>query len=153
MSGFGDGPLDHLPRAMPPWYTGPALTECGRTVADVAAVTDRATLAAKFTRLGSQRASFSTCMTCANMAGRVEVWERRPDAVVERWVRGSAFRGAGVDGATPAADLMRRELLALGLLVETHREEFDLLVEALGQTEDLDAARRRARFRSLGPSA
>jgi hypothetical protein len=153
VSGFGDGPLDHLLRVMPPWYTGPPLTECGRPTADVAALTDRAALKAKFARLGNQRASFSSCMTCVNLSGRVEVWERRPDAVVERWVRGSAFRGAGVDGATPAADLMRHELLALGLLVEAHREEFAGLVEALGQTEDLDAARRRARIRSLGPSA
>jgi hypothetical protein len=153
MSGLGDGPLDHLQRAMPPWHTGPPLTECGRLVADVASVTDRAQLKAKVARLGQQRASFSTCMTCANMAGRVEMWERRPDAVVERWVCGSVFRGAGIDGATPAADRMRHELLALGLLVEAHREEFERLVEALGQTEDLDAARRRARFRSLGPTS
>jgi hypothetical protein len=152
VSGFGDGPLDHLPRAMPPWYTGPALTECGRPVADVAAVTDRATLKAKIARLGQQRASFSTCMTCAKMAGRSETWERNPGAVVERFVRGAAFYGFSA-AEEPAADLMRRELLALGLLVEAHREEFDRLVEALGQTEDLDAARRRARIRSLRPSS
>lgn len=147
-----DGPLDHLQRVMPPWWTGPALTECGRVVADVVNVVDRDALKAKFAKQGKQRASFSTCMTCANLYQRPGSWERYPIDVLHRALEGSRYRVRGRDAnGESAADLMRRELLALGMLVEEHREEFERLIEALGQTEDLDAARRRARMRAVRP--
>lgn len=142
-----DGPLDHLERVMPPWHTGPALTECGRPVADVKSIVARDALKAKFAAQGKRRASFSTCMTCADLFGRTAAWEQRPEDVVERHVRGAGMRRYG--SPTDDGDRRRRELLALGLLVDEHREEFEQLVEALGQTEDLDAARRRARMRGV----
>lgn len=139
-----DGPLDHLARVLPPWHTGPEVTECGRPLADVVSIVARDALKAKFTRLGKQRASFSTCMTCANLFGRTSSWEKNPEGVLERSVRGRYF-----PQDTEESRRRRSELLALGMLVEEHREEFEGLVEALGQTEDLDVARRRARMRRV----
>lgn len=144
-----DGPLDHLERVLPPWHTGPALTECGRPLSDVQSITTRDALKAKFAAQGKKRASFSTCMTCADLFGRAGTWEKRPEDVVERWVRGAAVRRHGQP--TDEGARRQRELLALGMLVEEHREEFERLIEALGQTEDLDAARRRARMRAVRP--
>lgn len=146
---FGDAPLDHLLRAMPPWWTGPAMTECGRPVPDVQAVVDRAAMKAKFDRLGKQRASFSTCMTCAGLYSRPQSWEAQPADVLLRAIEGMRYRVRGDDQRESTAQRLHRELLALGMLVEEHREEFGRLVESLGQTSDLDEARRRARMRAV----
>lgn len=146
-----DGPLDHLRRVMPPWWTGPELTECGRLATDVQSIVDRTALKAKFDRQGKQRAAFSTCMTCANLYQRPGSWERHPIDVLHRALEGSRYRlrGAGGEGEVTVAERMRRELLALGMLAAEHQEEFEGLVEAIGQTEDLDAARRRSRMRAV----
>jgi hypothetical protein len=146
--GFGDAPLDHLLRAMPPWWTGTAVTECGRPAADVKSVVERSAMKAKFDRLGKQRAAFSTCMTCAGLYSRAQSWEARPADVLARAIEGMRWREVGDQGDS-AAQRMRRELLALGVLVEEHREEFEGLVAALEQTGDLDQARRRSRMRAV----
>lgn len=148
-----DGPLDHLRRAMPPWWTGPELTECGRLATDVQSIVDRPAMKAKFAKQGKQRASFSTCMTCANLYQRPGSWDRFPIEVLHRALEGSRYRMSprreGGEGEVTVAERTRRELLALGMLAGEHREEFERLVEAIGQTENLDDARRRARLRRV----
>jgi hypothetical protein len=149
MADLGDGPLDHLPREMPPWNTGPALTECGRPVADVKSVTTREAIKAKVEREGKRRASFSTCMACADTSDRYLPWVTNAASIVERWCRG-AWRQKY--NPSENGNRQQRELLALGMLVEEHREEFEGLVESLSQTTDLAAVRRRARLRAVRPS-
>jgi hypothetical protein len=150
MSEDVDGPLDHLARVLPPWHTGPALTECGRPLGDVKSVVSWDAIKAKVDRQGKRRASFSTCMSCADTADRTRgmrsSWERFPQAIVERWASG-AWRHAY--GSSEVGARQRRELIAVGLLIEEHREEFGQLLEALGQTSDLADARRRARIRRV----
>ncbi len=141
---FGDAPLDHLPRVMPPWDTGPALTECGRVVGDVQSVSTREAVQAKIAREGKRRASFSTCMSCAETSGRYRPWGVNAAGIVERWCRG-AWRHE--HAPTEGGSRQQRELMAVGMLLAEHREEFERLVESLGQTTDLSAARRRARVR------
>lgn len=151
MTDLGDGPLDHLARVMPPWNTGPELTECGRPVADVKSIATWDELKRKIEREGKRRASFSTCMTCAETADRRRSgwsWEQLPQAAVERWASGSWRHAYSLTGE---GDRPRRELIAVGLLIEEHREEFEQLVRALGETTDLAAARRRARIRQVRP--
>jgi hypothetical protein len=140
--GAVDGPLDHLLRVLPPWHTGPALTECGRPLGDVKSVVSREVLAAKVAREGQRRAAFSTCMTCAQLVGRTSSWAVRPAVVVDRWARGawSWSHGSGEVG-----ERQRRELLAVGMLLEEHRAEFEDLVAGLGEAADLGQARRLAR--------
>ena len=143
---LGEGPLEHLLRTLPPWNTGPQMTECGRPVSDVQAVVSRAEVEAKIARVGKQRAAFSTCMTCAQTSDRYRHDTGGKLSAVERWAQG-AWRQKY--DPTENGNRQQRELMAVEMLLAEYREEFESYVAALEQTTDLAAARRRARIRRV----
>lgn len=132
-------PREHIERAPLPWR-GVTLTECGLTIADLQHVLTRAQFTAKIDEQGQQRAAFTTCMTCWNTAGRWEnAWRRSgPVAAMEREVQRHSEHKR-----------LERELYAIGVLIEAHREEFDAYVVGLEQTVDL-AAKRAGRRHHAG---
>lgn len=140
------GTLDHLLRAAPPWHTGPRMTECGRAEGDVQSIVDRPTMQARVNKLGKQRAAMVMCMSCVNLYSRPFTWARHPAEILRRFIESQQYR---VRRGDDTRSLLMRELLALGMLVEDHREEFEGYVAALEQTADLDQARRRSRMRAV----
>lgn len=144
-------PLEHIVRAELPWRTGPARTECGRSVDDVKAWITFDEAKAKFARLGKQRAALFTCMTCADRAGDHPSWEMNPGAVVNRATDGARYapmvrRDNPDDPRVAEVKRSDAEWRAIAALVEAHREEYETFVEGhLGAT-DL-AERRRSRSR------
>lgn len=128
-------PIEHALQPDLPWRAADR-TDCGRPVSDVAAVISRAEMAAKFRRLGKQRAAYTTCMTCLNNIGRwPATWADDPVAVMARMFHG--WRNGD--------DRLRDELRALGALVEAHRDEFEGFMAGLGETVSLADRRRQAR--------
>lgn len=125
-------PLEHVERANLPWRDE-ALTECGLPTAGHPVLSRDAWLS-KVKAQGKQRAAFTTCMTCWGAAARNSSWDHDPIRALSRacddWKRKDQFVA---------------ELRALALLVEAHRDEFDLALSGLGEATSLDAARRRRR--------
>lgn len=140
------GTLDHLLRAAPPWYTGPQMTECGRPSGDVKSIVDRQAMKNTVERLGKQRAAMVMCMTCVGLYSRPGIWERHPAEILQRLIESTRYRARGGDDGRAR---LNRELLAIGMLIEDHREEFESYLTALEQTSDLDQARRRSRLRAV----
>lgn len=130
-------PLDHIARPPLPWRDI-AKTECGRALTDVASVVSREDVERKIARQGKQRAALTTCMTCATTSGRWPAWDRDPIEAM-----GRAVNAARYDEADP----LRRELRAIAMLIEAHRDEFDSLIAGLESTSDLSERRRANRMR------
>ena len=133
---MADLPLDHVIRFEPPWRTEGSLTECGRLVADVVSIVDRDALRAKIKDQGQQRAAFTTCMVCWDRCKYYKSWASEPCHVMQREAHGHN-------------DQLHRELQALTVLVEHHREEFDAIMSDLAETSDLGQARQQRRVRRL----
>ncbi|OYN76837.1 hypothetical protein [Mycolicibacterium sphagni] len=133
-----DEPRDHVVRDRLPWRTDD-LTECGRTLDDVASHITRDQLMWRLKEHGKQRTAFTVCMTCWQTASdrSRESWETNPTALLSRQMR----RGAGGivyfdyrdPARTPHVDLMSAELHAIAALIEAHREEFDQRVAAASE--------------------
>jgi hypothetical protein len=142
--------LDHIKRASPPWARD-HFTECGRNVNDVKAFLTVDEAVAKFKKLGRQRASFSTCMTCVDRANAHGgyVWEKYPIGVVQRYCERSRFyRGLSnypEDPRTKEGERLDQELRAIAMLVERHRDEFDQALEDMGATSSFAEAQRAKR--------
>ena len=145
------GPVQHVARPAPPWRRpDPAmdLTECGRLLAEVAPeyLTTRDALTRYIREVGQQRAAFTTCMTCAMTIDRHSDWDADPASVLGR--DGHAWRRQ----FTPQQSRTRTELLAVALLVEAHRDEFEETVTAQAAAEkageQLVAARAEKAFRA-----
>lgn len=127
--------LDHVIRPRLPWRTDDR-TECGREPGTLPTIT-RDALAARFKTLGQQRTAFTVCMTCLSRARYSKPWAVAPEAVLEREIQ----RRKQDD-----TERLRRELLAIELLITAHAEEFDELLAGLAGTASLSAHRRnRAR--------
>lgn len=149
---MADQPIEHVQRSQPPWRRDASLlTQCGRP-SDECAVITRDVLLAKVKKLGQQRASFSTCMTCWSKCRHDDAWDADPvtcllreaerhemAAQVLRWHPGDAENNARMG----AARRFRDELLAIAILVDAHRDEFDSLVAGLGGAVRLDQVRAR----------
>jgi hypothetical protein len=135
--------VDHIARAMVPWHEPASETECGRAVDDVASLVTRAEVVKKIEREGQQRALYSTCQTCLSSARRHPEWKDDPLGVVTRHF---------TRGRWDTAPERRREVMAIAVLIETHRDEFDSIQRDLAATNDLVAARehRATRIRSEG---
>lgn len=133
-----DAPLDHVLRFEPPWRDA-RKTVCGRPVADVASVVERDVLLAKVRDQGKQRASFTTCMTCWDRAQYAQPWDFAPSSVLNREVRHSGYASTRQDAE------LDREMRALTLLWEEHREEFDAIMQGLGEVNDLAEHRAQKR--------
>lgn len=130
-------PLEHVVRdASFPWRPSEAhLTECGLISGNVAAISLEE-MRAKIKRQGPQRASFTSCMTCWQVATRHKPWDVDPVDAVRR----EAWAGRPGDG-----DRFRLELLAIAALIYNHKEEFEGYVDGLSQTVDLSERRRGRR--------
>ena len=131
---MSDEPLDHVLRPVPPWRDQ-LVTECGRPTNDLASVLTRSDFIAKVARLGKQRSSMTTCMTCWETSTRHADWAKSPSEVIARDVHGYAMR--------KTETVLDRELRAIAHLVDNHREEFDGLLDGLGRVDDLADARKR----------
>lgn len=137
--------LDHIERQRPPWQREP-VTECGRRMNDVKALITRDEAVAKFKRLGRQRASFSTCMTCVDRTNHAMTWEQNPMAVVHKYAeRGAWGRWENRQDASGQIASTLTELRALGLLVDAHREEFENACRMIEGSDDLGARRAAKR--------
>lgn len=134
-------PLDHIGRTMVPWRNSiDALTECGKRCADVESVIDLDALAARWRKLGQKRTALTVCMVCfgkVQYAGRLRTdsWHDDPCSVLLRELQ-RVLRGRG-EQTRADRDLLARELFALGLLADDHRDEFDDAVDAKGDTISL----------------
>lgn len=143
----------HILRLQVPWRRGTVLTECG--MEDDRALTAEEVFA-KTNELGKQRMAMLTCMTCWSAAemhrhwdsnrSRLNSWDDDPIGVVEREVNRSRW-----GGPRRAPSPLKDELLAIALLIDAHRDDFDELLGGLGDVENLatlraaKAAKRRAR--------
>ena len=116
-------PVSHIRRPDLPWRQLD-LTECGRRVDDYASdrvlTFDEAQQLAN--ELGKQRFAMLTCMTCINRASRGE-------SVLDVLNR-FANRREG-------REVVDRDLEAIALLVDAHRDQFDELVTQLASTSRL----------------
>ncbi len=145
-------PLDHIERTMVPWRNASdALTECGKRCAGVDSLIDLDGLAARWRKLGQKRTALTVCMVCfgkVQYAGRLQTstWHDDPLRVLHRELE-RVMRGRG-EQSYADRDLLARELFALGMLADDHRDEFDAAVDAKGDTVSLREFARARRRRS-----
>lgn len=146
---MADEPLAHVLRAALPWRDGPVLTECGKLPGDGMPVMTITEFAAKVKRLGQQRASMSTCMTCWSTASRRQAvsWEADPVGVILREAGWARTWAPGVTRDDPTARRFHTELLAIAELISRHRDEFEGLVDGITAAPSLDDRRRDSRRR------
>lgn len=133
--------LEHVVRPPLPWRASDK-TVCGRAVTDVEVVVTLAEMTAKVKREGKARAAYTSCMTCWDNSTRHQFgWAESPSTVL--WDH--AYQGVWMHYRAPTAPtLLDRELWAIAALVAEHRDQFDALVAAMGETGGL-AERREAR--------
>jgi hypothetical protein len=82
--------------------------------------------------LGERRTAMLTCMTCSDTARRWGTWDDDPRLALQReieWERGSAYSRSRND----RGGRLRDELTAINALIESHREEFVVLVNEIEQ--------------------
>lgn len=113
--------VDHIIRPYPPW-SEPVLTNCGHRVEKVHSVISLDEAKRRVEELGKRRAVLTICMTCADRLH--PLWDHNP---------------LGVLAAAPR-DTVVRDLRAIALLIEAHRDEFDATVAGLAQTTALTVA-------------
>ncbi len=143
-------PLEHVLRPQPPWRRTQQITECGLPLEGHPVIT-RDEFLAKVKSQGQQRSAMTTCMTCWQTARRHPSWDENPVLSIIREARRFEYPAMaekhGFEGGAKLASF-RDELLAIAVLIEAHREEFDELVSGIGDTVQLDAARRAKRRRA-----
>lgn len=125
-------PVDHILRPRLPWRseTEPAITECGYDASKVKTLT-RAQFAARLEDFGRTRTAMVTCMTCSETAQRWGTWEQDPRTAIEREIQWETRFSRNERGVR-----LRDELEALAQLAQAHREQFERLVEDIGQRRD-----------------
>ncbi len=127
---------EHIVRSTVPWRE-PSLTECGRSLVDVAKVLTFDQAKAKVDREGKQRALYSMCQTCVSTTNRNPGWASDPAAVLHR-----TYPAISWHRDSPEAIATRRELEAIAALIAAHRVEFDALVTGMADVTDLRDRRR-----------
>ena len=134
--------LTHIERSPLPWRPERA-TECGLDATEHPTWT-REEAVAKRADLGAQRFSLFACMTCTSTFDRHSTWEIDPASCL---VRHAAPMALSRWGRHLEGDEEKRrfadELRAIAALIDAHREEFDALVESLGDVVDLGSRRRK----------
>lgn len=140
--------IEHVRRSDLPWRIV-GLTECGHPIESVSVVLSHEDLQAKVKQQGKQRAQITTCQTCWSTCQRWWAdWDRDPCEVLSRYTNPTWGRKAD----TPVGQqsiLIRKDLAAIALLIENHRDEFEELIVSLDSTTDL-AERRQARRAQRG---
>lgn len=138
------GDLTHIERPSLPWRPE-RKTECGLDAERHPTWTrEQARRIAK--ELGKKRFSMHVCMTCQGTAERHATWEEDPASCMVRHAQGMTLTRWGQ--RREASEEKRRfndELRAIAALIAAHREEFDALVEDLGDVVDLSDRRRKSR--------
>lgn len=130
-------PVRHIDRPVPPWEDDP-ITMCGRRHGDVKVVVTRAAAVALVKKVNLQRAALFLCNGCLDrLRYRGKRWEVDPVEVTSWWLERHRYR----DTARP--DEVVATLVALGQLVENHREEFEALRSP--DLVRLDSRRRQVR--------
>jgi hypothetical protein len=129
---------EHIIRTPLPWRAHEdATTECGLPANSYPSLTPEQ-MEAKVKREGEQRASYSSCMTCWTTR-RNRGFAQRSNSLLDVLNR-EILRGAH---SNPAAwKQLDREVRAMVLLVEAHREEFDTILRDMAEAVDLGAVRR-----------
>ena len=126
-------PVDHILRPSLPWRNDGGITECGYDASKVKAVT-RTEFFQRVKDLGQQRTAILTCMTCSATARRWKTWEEDPRQAMEReiaWEWGGGYRER-----TDRGERLKDELIAIAVLIEAHREEFDSTIATNGQRQE-----------------
>lgn len=126
--------LDHVARPSIPWRNENR-TECGLDGLKHPTLS-RDEFLARVKDYGQQRTYMTTCVTCISTAQRWPTWEQNPAGCLGRHTE--RYR---VSGRSEERDEFRRELLAIALLIERHRVEFDEAVSGLRDIPQLKAAR------------
>jgi len=127
-------PVDHIERPSLPWRREGSATECGLDASKTKTLT-RSEFFERVKDYGKQRTAMLTCMTCSQTAERWGTWEDDPRMALQReieWERGGFWGRARDD----RGQLLRDELLAIAVLIEAHREEFEANVTAVGQRRE-----------------
>lgn len=128
--------IEHVRRPGLPWRES-TLTECGIPRSGQPCL-ERAEFIAKVKAQGQQRSAMTTCMTCWDTARRHPSWDEDPVASIGREVESyRRWRSKLVE------DGFRRELVAIAMLIERHRVEFDDLIEDQAAIVALPADRSR----------
>lgn len=128
--------IDHIERPMVPWRRSERLTECGLTAENHPTIS-REEFLKRVRDMGQERSAMVTCMTCWHTARRWPSWEEDPVQAVVR----EAHRWRAQDDR----EVFRRELQAIAMLVEAHRDEFDAAVAGLESTVSLAELRAKKR--------
>lgn len=117
-------PVDHILRPQLPWRTDGGITECGMNAESVRTLS-REAFFERLKDFGQQRTAILTCMTCSNTATRWGTWADDPRRAMDREIQWETAWRRSEHGQR-----LRDELLAVALLIEAHRDEFDASVRA-----------------------
>lgn len=125
-------PVDHILRPQLPWRSSPGITECGYN-AERAPTISRAEYFDRVKNFGRQRTAMLTCMTCADTASRWSTWEDDPRQAMQREI---AWEGRRSVRSDESGCRLKDELLAVAILIEAHRDEFDAYIAAAEQRRE-----------------
>ncbi len=128
------GPIDHVQRLALPWRTH-VLTECGLPV-EGHPVISREVFIERVKEFGQSRTMMMTCMTCYETTRRHPTFEQDPARALQREI-------PGWYAGKPC--LLSRELRAIAILVDRHRDEFDELMQDQEEIVSIETAKRRAK--------
>lgn len=131
----------HILRPKPPW-SAVDLTVCGRAAGDVAKLATIPEVAAYAKKHGKKRTYFDYCVTCVERTYQW-TWIDHPMDILREYV--DAGRYGRSPGRREAAERIEREVHALAVLVERHREEFESLAATHDDVPDLTTRRRATR--------
>lgn len=130
---------DHVLRSRLPWRSEEgALTECGLPAQSYPTVTPEE-MRAKIAAEGQRRAAYSSCMTCWSALSNTEWREARGGKLFATLAREVDRSFSGGDGPP----VLVKELEAIVLLIERHREEWDALMSDLAGVVNLREVRRQ----------
>lgn len=122
-------PVDHIERPRLPWRNSGAVTECGLDASKVASLS-RDDFFKRVKDLGKQRAAMVTCMTCSQTAERWGTWDDDPRMALQREIE---WEHRGKWSRDDRGERLKDELLAIADMIQSHRAEFDALVESTVQ--------------------
>lgn len=135
----------HVVRPRLPWRTVDK-TYCGKDPSEFSRIVELEEARSRWKQIGQTRGRYEFCVTCIDTANRHQPWSTNPCAAVA-WEYERYSWGRDDDRLRTA----KAELQAVALVLEAHREEFDLAFASLLATTSLSDLRtaRRARKQYL----